>query len=84
MPIITIIAPVILLIHSIVLILKFFAKRLRIHEILNQYVTEPRLTEMSIGATLHVCGASLASPKKAKRVNITKIAIGFDIPITTA
>ena len=36
MPIITIIAPVILLIHSIVLILKFLRKRLNNHDMLNQ------------------------------------------------
>ena len=84
MPIITIIAPVILLIHSIVLILKFLRNRLSIHDMLNQYITEPALTERMIGVTLQLCGASFASPKKAKSVNITNIAIGFDSPMATA
>ena len=84
MPMITIIAPVILLIHSIVLILKFLRKRLSSHDTLNQYDTEPTLTERMIGVTLQLCGASLASPKKAKSVNITKIAIGLERPIATA
>ena len=48
MPMITIIAPVILLIHSIVLILKFLRKRLSSHDTLNQYDTEPTLTERMI------------------------------------
>lgn len=54
MPMITINAPVILLIHIIVLILKLLLKRLRSHERLNQYVTEPRLTERMIGATFQL------------------------------
>ena len=37
-----------------------------------------------IGVTFHVCGASSASPKKAKRVNMTNIAIGLERPIATA
>ena len=54
MPIITIIAPVILLIQSIVFILKFLRKRLNSHDKLNQYVTDPKLTERIIGATLQL------------------------------
>ena len=54
MPIITIIAPVTLLIHRIVIILKFLRKRLRSHEMLNQYNTEPALTERIIGAALQL------------------------------
>ena len=54
MPIITINAPVILLIHNIVLILKLDLKRLSSHDMLNQYVTEPRLTERMIGATFQL------------------------------
>ena len=50
----TIIAPVILLIHNIVLILNVLRKRLRSHEMQNQYVTDPRLTEIRIGATLQL------------------------------
>ena len=51
-PIITIMAPVTLLIHRIVFILKLSLKRLRNHDTENQYVTEPALTERMIGMTL--------------------------------
>ena len=54
MPIITIIAPVILLTHSIAFILKYLRKRLKSHDMKNQYVTEPRLTDRIIGATLQL------------------------------
>ena len=54
MPMITTSAPVILLIHKIVRILKFPWKRLRSHDIRNQYVTDPELTARMIGATFHV------------------------------
>ena len=83
-PIITTMAPVILLIHRIVLRRNLSLKRLTIHEIQNQYVTEPALTDIIIGATCQVCGVLSASPKKAKRVNITNIAMGLDRPIATA
>ena len=78
MPIITTIAPVTLLIHSIVFILKLLRKRRNNQEILNQYVTDPALTERIIGVTLQLCGASSARPKNAKSVNITNMAIGLD------
>ena len=84
MPIITTNAPVILLIHNIVLILKLPRKRLNSHDMQNQYETEPVLTARIIGATLHVCGESLARPKNAKSVNMTNIAIGFESPRATA
>ena len=81
---ITIKAPVILLIHRIVRILKLPWKRLSSHETKNQYVTDPALTARMIGVTVHVCGALSARPKNAKRANMTKIAIGFEIPSATA
>ncbi len=84
MPIITTVAPITLLIINMVFILKFFLKRLRSHDMQNQYVTEPALTERIIGAMLQLWGASSASPKKAKSVNMMNIAIGFEKPIATA
>ena len=77
-------APAILLIHTTVFMLIFVLKRLISHDMQNQYVTEPALTERMIGATLHVCGASLARPKKAKRASMMKTAPGFEKAMATA
>ena len=75
--------PVILFIQSIVTSLKFFLKRLKVHEKKNQYRADPPLTANKIGATLKSCGSSCI-PKNANNAKMTKIAPGLEIPMITA
>ena len=82
-PIIVTIIPVILFIQSIVTSLKFFLKRLKVHEKKNQYRADPPLTANKIGATLKSCGSSCI-PKNANNAKMTKIAPGLEIPMITA
>ena len=85
MPMIITATPVSRLIHSREDILNFFLKWLSIQVTRNQYVAAPRLTDIMIGVTFQRCGScEFPIPKNAKSANITRIAPGFESPITRA